>query len=480
MNRIKTTAFRYGISIGAFVLTMLIAAILRRFSISIDLSILVIGALMCSAWFGGRGPGVTAAILFELVYMILSQPRPATWAAMVLVEFNRMVLFLVLVLLVTAQKSAMNRLREQGAWLRVTLSSIADGVIATGLNGEVNFINPTAAAMTGCTAPQVAGSPIDKVFQIVNKESNEVLETPTLRVIREGATIETRSDVILISRDETRRPIDYRAAPIVDDAGKMTGAVLIFRDLTERARLQDQLRQSQKMEAIGRLAGGIAHDFNNLLTVILGYCSLASNRPGIIGDLREDLKEITQAGERASVLVGQLLAFSRKQVLQLRVLDLNEVIIGTRQMLRRVIGEDIVLSSNTRPGLGHVLADAGQIEQIILNLAVNARDAMPKGGRITIETENVELDNGYARTHSEVVPGRHVLLAVSDTGLGMDAETQAHIFEPFFTTKEIGKGTGLGLSTVYGIVKQSGGHIWVYSEMGHGTTFKIYLPLTGQ
>ncbi len=476
MNRIKTTAFRYGISIGAFVLTMLIAAILRRFSISIDLSILVIGALMCSAWFGGRGPGVTAAILFELVYMILSQPRPATWAAMVLVEFNRMVLFLVLVLLVTAQKSAMNRLREQGAWLRVTLSSIADGVIATGLNGEVNFINPTAAAMTGCTAPQVAGSPIDKVFQIVNKESNEVLETPTLRVIREGATIETRSDVILISRDETRRPIDYRAAPIVDDAGKMTGAVLIFRDLTERARLQDQLRQSQKMEAIGRLAGGIAHDFNNLLTVILGYCSLASNRPGIIGDLREDLKEITQAGERASVLVGQLLAFSRKQVLQLRVLDLNEVIIGTRQMLRRVIGEDIVLSSNTRPGLGHVLADAGQIEQIILNLAVNARDAMPKGGRITIETENVELDNGYARTHSEVVPGRHVLLAVSDTGLGMDAETQAHIFEPFFTTKEIGKGTGLGLSTVYGIVKQSGGHIWLYSEPGKGTTFKVYFP----
>jgi len=476
MNRIKTTAFRYGISIGAFVLTMLIAAILRRFSISIDLSILVIGALMCSAWFGGRGPGVTAAILFELVYMILSQPRPATWAAMVLVEFNQMVLFLVLVLLVTAQKSAMNRLREQGAWLRVTLSSIADGVIATGLNGEVNFINPTAAAMTGCTAPQVAGSPIDKVFQIVNKESNEVLETPTLRVIREGATIETRSDVILISRDETRRPIDYRAAPIVDDAGKMTGAVLIFRDLTERARLQDQLRQSQKMEAIGRLAGGIAHDFNNLLTVILGYCSLASNRPGIIGDLREDLKEITQAGERASVLVGQLLAFSRKQVLQLRVLDLNEVIIGTRQMLRRVIGEDIVLSSNTRPELGHVLADAGQIEQIILNLAVNARDAMPKGGRITIETENVELDNGYARTHSEVVPGRHVLLAVSDTGLGMDAETQAHIFEPFFTTKEIGKGTGLGLSTVYGIVKQSGGHIWLYSEPGKGTTFKVYFP----
>lgn len=475
-KKIKATAFRYGIGIGTFALTMLIASILRYFSISIDLSILVIGALICTAWYGGRGPGVLAAILFELVYMILSQPRPEHWAAMLLVEFNRTVLFLVLVLLVTAQKKAMNRLKEQGAWLRVTLSSIADGVIATGLNGEVNFINPTAAAMTGWTATQVAGSPVDKVFQIVNKESNEVLETPILRVIREGETVETVSDVILISRDETRRPIDYRAAPIVDDAGKITGAVLIFRDLTERAGLQDQLRQSQKMEAIGRLAGGIAHDFNNLLTVILGYCALAVSRPGIVSDLREELQEIRQAGERATALVGQLLAFSRKQVLRPRVLDLNEVIIGTHQMLRRVIGEDIILSNNARPELGHVLADAGQIEQIILNLAVNARDAMPKGGKITIETANVELDDGYARTHSEVVPGRHVMLAVSDTGHGMDAETQAHIFEPFFTTKEIGKGTGLGLSTVFGIVKQSGGHIWLYSEPGKGTTFKVYFP----
>jgi PAS domain S-box-containing protein len=476
VDRIKTTAFRYGISIGTFLLTMLIAAILRHFSISIDLSILVIGALICSAWFGGRGPGVTAAILFEMVYMILSQPRPEHWAAMLLVEFNRTVLFLVLVLLVTAQKKSMNRLREQEAWLRVTLSSIADGVIATGLNGEVNFMNPTAAAMTGCITPQVAGTPVDKVFQIVNKESTEALETPVLRVIRKGETIEAAGDVILISRDETRRPVDYRAAPIVDDAGKITGAVLIFRDLTERAGLQEQLRQSQKMEAIGRLAGGIAHDFNNLLTVILGYCALASNRSGLVSELREELQEIMQAGERATVLVGQLLAFSRKQVLQPRVLDLNEVIVGTHQMLRRVIGEDIMLSSNTRPGLGHVLADSGQIEQIILNLAVNARDAMPKGGRITIETENVELNELYTRTHSEVEAGRHVMLAVSDTGHGMDAETQRHIFEPFFTTKEIGRGTGLGLSTVYGIVKQSGGHIWLYSEPGKGTTFKVYFP----
>lgn len=310
------TAFRYGISVGAFVLTMVVAAILRHFSISIDLSLLVIAALICSAWYGGRGPGITAAILFELAYMLLSKPRPEHWAAMLLVEFNRTALFLVLALLVTAQRKAMRRLKEQGAWLRVTLSSIADGVIAAGLNGEVTFINPTAAAMTGCAAVQVADRPVDEVLQIINKDSNERLENPILRVIREAGTIAAGSDVILTSMDGIRRPIDYRAAPILDDSREMTGAVLIFRDLTERVGLQDQLRQAQKMEAIGRLAGGIAHDFNNLLTVILGYCSIGSSRAGVGDHLRQDLAEIREAGERATLLVAQLLAFSRKQVLQ--------------------------------------------------------------------------------------------------------------------------------------------------------------------
>ncbi|HEY7783757.1 MAG TPA: response regulator [Pyrinomonadaceae bacterium] len=237
-----------------------------------------------------------------------------------------------------------------------------------------------------------------------------------------------------------------------------------------------QLLQSQKLEAVGRLAGGISHDFNNLLTAIIGYSDLSIRRVSPDDPLRRNLDEIRRASERAAGLTRQLLAFSRKQVMQPKVFELNAVVADVERMLRRMIGDDIDVRTNLDPNSGNVKADPGQIEQVIMNLVVNARDAMPKGGKLSIETSSLYLDEQYSFEHVSVKPGFYVLLAVSDTGTGMDEETRQHIFEPFFTTKEPGKGTGLGLSTVYGIVKQSSGHVWVYSEPGKGTTFKVYLP----
>ncbi len=254
----------------------------------------------------------------------------------------------------------------------------------------------------------------------------------------------------------------------------------VTNDITEHRALEEQLRQSQRMEAIGQLAGGVAHDFNNLLTAITGYSELSLRRLGISHPVSKNIEQIQKAGTRAAGLTRQLLAFSRRQLLQAKLFDLNALVADTGNMLQRLIGEDIDLITILKPRIGQIKADPGQIEQVLLNLVVNARDAMPSGGKITIETGTARLDEEYAGKHISIIPGQYVLVAVTDTGTGMDAATKQRIFEPFFTTKEVGKGTGLGLSTVYGIVKQSEGYIWVYSELGKGTSFKVYLPQVGE
>jgi PAS domain S-box-containing protein len=265
-------------------------------------------------------------------------------------------------------------------------------------------------------------------------------------------------------------------APLMDSRGQISGVIGAALEITESKQLEAQLIQAHKMESVGRLAGGIAHDFNNLLTSILGYAELAAQRLEVGPPPRQELEAIKEAGLRAADLTRQLLAFSRKQVLQARILDLNAVAKGFEQILRRTIGEHIDFRTVLQPELGSVLADRGQVEQILMNLVVNARDAMPSGGRLIVRTCDVQVDEALARQRPGLQPGRYVAMAVEDTGVGMDAATQAHLFEPFFTTKELGRGTGLGLSTVYGIVKQSGGHIAVESAPGKGSRFEVLFP----
>jgi PAS domain S-box-containing protein len=340
-----------------------------------------------------------------------------------------------------------------------------------GIEGQWYYVSPQVESILGYT--------VDEWLTISRNWAN-VIHPDDLDAVMEAEEASKRGEPFQAeyrARRKDGREVWLNDTGVVvqgsDSHPVMEGIIV---DVTERKQLETQLQQSRKMEAVGRLAGGIAHDFNNLLTIITGYTDLALSRSSVPLELRTDIERIENAAGRAAALVRQLLAFSRKQVLQPKTLDLNAIVLNMDKLLRRLMDENITMTTKVAENLGNVKADPAQIEQVIMNLVVNARDAMPKGGRLVLETFNVDLDATYAFDHMSVKPGPYVMLAVSDTGVGMDAETVAHIFEPFYTTKESGRGTGLGLSTVYGIVKQSGGYIWVYSEPGKGSTFKVYLP----
>ncbi len=361
-------------------------------------------------------------------------------------------------------------LRESEKRLQAILDNSPAIIFLKDTEGRYLYVNPQFGKLTPLTPEQILGKTDAEIF---TTEQAAAFRANDLKVLQAGVALEFEE--VTRHQDELHTSVVSRF-PLRNTEGKVYALCGIVTDITERKNLEAQLRQSQKMEAIGQLAGGIAHDFNNMLTVINGYGELMLLSLPIGEPHRVSVEQIREAGERAATLTRHLLAFSRKQVLQPKVLDLNAVVANMDTMLQRVISADIDLLTILSPGLASVKADPGQIEQILMNLVVNARDAMPEGGRLTIETADVVLDSDYARRHVDVSPGRYIMLAVSDAGCGMDKKTQARIFEPFFTTKEEGKGTGLGLSTVYGIVKQSGGNIWVYSEPGRGTTFRIYLP----
>ncbi len=371
---------------------------------------------------------------------------------------------------ITERKHAEEALRQANETLRAVIETSPLAIYTLDLASRVQTWNTAGERIFGYSALQVVGLPLPIIFAEDQPVYRERLTKMAQGEIVAG--IEGR----MRRRDGSAVDVSVWMAPLRDGSGDVVGYVAIVADNTDRKRLEEQFRQAQKMEAVGRLAGGIAHDFNNLLTVITGYCQMLFDRLEPVDPTYEDMQQVLKAADRATTLTKQLLAFSRKQIVQPKVVDMRSLIHDMDHILKRLVGEDIELYISSPGNLGQVRVDPGQIEQVIVNLAVNARDAMPRGGRLTIEMQNLEVDDRVLARHLSMEAGPYVLLAITDTGIGIPPETQVHLFEPFFTTKEKGRGTGLGLSTSYGIVKQNRGEIVVYSELGIGTTFKIYLP----
>ncbi|HVO82135.1 MAG TPA: ATP-binding protein [Terriglobales bacterium] len=466
----RAPVLRYGVAVLSITLA-LIPALMLSDVVESRLVVFAV-AIMVSAWYGGWKPGLVAtsfALTVSAYFSLAGQQSPSQYRNAII----HLALFVVVALLIcwfnAALRSAQEGLRRSELNFRSLVTNAPYGICRCDSTGTLLGVNPAFVSMLGYgAASELVGQSLPNLYADSQQwflladyfRSLEKFHGLVAEWVRKDGS----STVVRLSGRAIRGERDAIFFELFSE------------DVTERRALEQQLRQSQKMEAIGRLAGGIAHDFNNLLMVISGYAEFLLDRIGGSNqELRTPAQEIASAAERATSLTRQLLAFSRKQMLAPRVVDLNAVVTENLKMLTRLIGEDIDLVMVPAADIGAVKADPGQVEQVIMNLAVNARDAMPHGGKLTIETANVTLDDNYARFHAPVEPGEYVMLAISDTGIGMDTDTQSHIFEPFFTTKGT-KGTGLGLSTVYGIIKQSGGYVWVYSEPGKGTSFKIYLP----
>ena len=465
----RAPVLRYGVAVLSTILALIPAFVL---SDVVESRLVVFAvAIMVSAWYGGWKPGLVAtvfALSVNAYFSLAGHHAPAEYRKAIV----HLMLFVFVALLIcwfnAALRTAQEGLRRSEGNFRSLVTNAPYGICRCDSAGILLSANPALVAMLAYdSAAQLIGnnlanlhSDIQQWFELADRfrslHSFHALVMEWQK--KDGSSIGVRLSGRAIRGERSN-----------------TFFELFAEDVTEHRVLEQQLRQAQKMEAVGRLAGGIAHDFNNLLMVMSGYCEFLLEGVGPDAKLRGPAQEISNAAARATALTRQLLAFSRKQMLTMKVLDLNAVVTENSKMLTRLIGEDVDLVLVPGTELGAVKADHSQIDQVIMNLAVNARDAMPRGGKLTIETANVTLVENYVRTHGPAKPGEYVMIAISDTGTGMDAETQSHIFEPFFTTKGT-KGTGLGLSTVYGIIKQSQGYIWAYSELGKGTTFKIYLP----
>jgi len=372
-----------------------------------------------------------------------------------------------------ARNDLVTLFHKSGKLVTALLESASQAIVSIDRGGRIVLANRRAEEIFGYTREELLGARIEMLLPESKRathrhDRDDYFARPRARPMGIGMDLAGRR------KDGSEVPVEVSLSYVEIDEGVF--AIAFVSDISPRKRLEEQLVHAQKMEAVGRLAGGVAHDFNNMLTVISGYNRMILDELSTMDPLRGYAEEILKAADRAGALTNQLLAFSRRQIMQPRIINVNAVIVQTQKMLQRLIGEDIELVLNLETNVGNIKADPGHVEQAIVNLAVNARDAMPLGGHLTIETASVVLDENYARTHMGVRPGDFTMIAVSDDGHGMDAETRRHIFEPFFTTKEKGKGTGLGLATVYGMVKQAGGDIWVYSEQGQGSTFKLYFP----